>query len=165
MPVSCCCQQFGVVFSLGTQNSLDYVQSLRTFVSDSSDSLIEMIEDLIDNKTGGKHSQVKLSLLTPPYHCLALMGNCHYSLPLLYHPCPLSPSLLSPHCLLIVCLPLSLLLYLCSQTLPLPCSPVTPKCPLPIVSIPQLLSMFHLSASSPSLCITTSFLICRLRRH
>lgn len=56
----------------GTQNSLDYVRSLRTFVSDCSDSMIEMIENLIDNKTGGKHSQVKLAYFDAVRTCVCL---------------------------------------------------------------------------------------------
>ena len=42
----------------GSQNGLDYIQSLRAFVADSSPALVQQIDGLANVWTGDKHSEV-----------------------------------------------------------------------------------------------------------
>ncbi|KAF6019546.1 hypothetical protein EB796_022150 [Bugula neritina] len=43
----------------GSQNGLDYIQSLRSFVADGSDELINTIDSLANLWTGGKHTEAQ----------------------------------------------------------------------------------------------------------
>lgn len=44
----------------GSQNGLDYIQSLRAFVADSNSTLIDMIDNLANVWTGSKHTEVRV---------------------------------------------------------------------------------------------------------
>ncbi|XP_067936025.1 bromodomain-containing protein 7-like isoform X2 [Watersipora subatra] len=43
----------------GSQNGLDYIQSLRAFVADSSPALVKQIDDLANIWTGNKHTEAQ----------------------------------------------------------------------------------------------------------